>query len=60
MLKNVPDSPGSVYPESKRKVLDLVPPGGYWRDLPDDIAKEYMGKSYYLGGGKTGMARRMS
>ncbi|WP_145437122.1 DNA cytosine methyltransferase [Staphylococcus haemolyticus] len=60
VLKNVPDSPGSVYPESKRKVLDLVPPGGYWRDLPDDIAKEYMGKSYYLGGGKTGMARRMS
>ena len=41
-------------------MLDLVPPGGYWRDLPDDIAKEYMGKSYYLGGGKTGMARRMS
>lgn len=60
VLKDVPDSPGTVYPESKRRVLDLVPPGGYWRDLPEDVAKEYMGKSYYLGGGKTGMARRMS
>lgn len=60
VLKDVPESDGAKYPESKRKVLDLVPPGGYWRDLPNDIAKEYMGKSYYLGGGKTGMARRMS
>ena len=60
VLKNVPDSPGAKYPESKRKVLELVPPGGYWRDLPDEIAREYMGKSYFLGGGKTGMARRIS
>lgn len=40
--------------------MDLVPQGGYWRDLPEKIQKEYMLKSYYLGGGKTGMARRMS
>ncbi|UXR83179.1 DNA cytosine methyltransferase [Staphylococcus sp. IVB6214] len=59
-LKDVPKSEGAKYPESKRKVLELVPPGGYWRDLPEDIAKEYMGKSYFSGGGKTGMARRMS
>jgi DNA (cytosine-5)-methyltransferase 1 len=38
----------------------MVPPGGYWRDLPDNIQREYMMKSYYLGGGKTGMARRLS
>ena len=38
----------------------MVPPGGYWRDLPLDIQKEYMLKSFYLGGGKTGMARRIS
>jgi len=28
--------------------------------LPEEIAKEYMGKSYYLGGGKTGIARKLS
>jgi len=60
VLKDVPKSEGAKYPESKKKVLDLVPPGGYWRDLPDEIAKNYMGKSYYSGGGRTGMARRLS
>ena len=58
--KNVPKSEGQSYPEKKAKVMKLVPPGGYWRDLPIDIQKEYMMKSFYLGGGKTGMARRMS
>lgn len=56
---NVPKSKGTEYPEHKRRVLDLVPPKGYWRDLPLDIQKEYMQKSFYLGGGKTGMARRI-
>lgn len=59
-LKDVPESIGEKYPEKKRKVLDLVPPGGYWRDLPEDIAKDFMGKSYYSSGGRTGMARRIS
>jgi len=57
---DVPQSDGQKYPEKKRRVLDLVPQGGYWRDLPEKIQKEYMMKSYFLGGGKTGMARRLS
>ncbi|UPS92452.1 DNA (cytosine-5-)-methyltransferase [Bizionia sp. M204] len=56
---NVPKSEGSKYPQHKKDVLDLVPQKGYWRDLPLDIQKEYMQKSFYLGGGKTGMARRI-
>lgn len=56
---DVPTSPGAKYPASKQKVLDLVPPKGYWRDLPVEIQKEFMGGSFYLGGGKTGMARRI-
>lgn len=59
-LKNCPNSPGEEYSERKRKVMDLVPPGGCWVDLPDEVAKEYMGKSYYSGGGRRGMARRIS
>lgn len=59
-LRDVPESQGSKYPESKKKVLDLVPPGGCWIDLPEEVAKEYMGKSYFSGGGKRGMARRIS
>lgn len=59
-LKDCPSSPGQVYPEKKRQILSLIPPGGYWRNLPETLQKEYMGASYYLGGGKTGMARRLS
>lgn len=57
---DVPQSDGQIYPEKKRKVLELVPEGGDWRDLPDTVAREYMGGSYLLGGGKTGMARRLA
>ena len=60
VLKNVPDSPFQPYSENKRKVMELVPPGGCWVDLPEDVAKDYMGKSYYSGGGRRGMARRIS
>lgn len=56
---NVPSSNGAKYPKSKKDVLDLVPPKGYWRDLPLDIQKEFMGGSFFLGGGKTGIARRI-
>lgn len=56
---DVPISEGAKYPKSKKVVLDLVPQKGYWRDLPIEIQKKYMGGSFYLGGGKTGMARRI-
>ncbi len=57
---DVPMSCGQKYPERKREIMDLVPMGGYWRDLPIDIQREYMGGSFELEGGKTGMARRLS
>jgi len=56
---DVPSSKGQQYPAKKAEVMQLVPPGGYWRDLPDEVQRAYMQKSYFLGGGKTGMARRM-
>lgn len=57
---DVPESPGQKYPEKKQKVMELVPMGGYWKDLPVEIQKEYMRGSFMLEGGKTGMARRLS
>lgn len=56
---DAPKSNGVKYPASKKKVLDLVPPKGYWRDLPLEIQKQFMGGSFYLSGGKTGIARRI-
>lgn len=61
VLTNVPPSPGATYPEEKAKVMELVPQGGCWVDLPKDIQKTYMGeKGLAAGGGKRGMARRLS
>lgn len=57
---DVPKSEGQAYPEKKRRVLEMVPEGGDWRNLPENVQKEYMGGSFYLEGGKTGMARRLS
>jgi DNA (cytosine-5)-methyltransferase 1 len=59
-LKDVPPSEGQSYSEKKRRILELVPPGGSWVDLPEELQKEYLGKSYFSGGGKRGMARRIS
>lgn len=57
---DVPSSIGQTYPQRKAEILAQVPAGGYWKDLPDHLQREYMQKSYFLGGGKTGMARRLS
>lgn len=60
ILQNVPDSPGVQYGENKRKIFELVPAGGYWRDIDPDIAKEYMKSCWEMGGGRTGILRRLS
>ncbi len=59
-LAHVPSSPGVKYSAKRKSVLDLVPPGGSWVNLPLDIQKDFLGKSFYSGGGKRGMARRIS
>lgn len=60
ILLDCPKSEGALYSEYKRKIFELVPPGGYWRDIPEDIAKEYMKSCWYMEGGRTGILRRLS
>lgn len=55
-----PQSDGQEYSERKYEVMKQVPEGGYWRDLSDELQREYMKASYFHTGGKTGMARRLS
>lgn len=57
---DVPESIGQQYPNRKKEIMEKVPMGGYWKDLPDELQREYMKGSYYMGGGKTGIARRLS
>ena len=60
ILLDCPESIGAKYSENKRKIFERVPAGGYWRDIPADIAKEYMKSCFYMEGGRTGILRRMS
>lgn len=59
-LKAVPKSLGQKYSKDREEILKLVPPGGSWVNLPLPLQKKYLGKSFYSGGGKRGMARRIS
>ena len=61
-LLDCPKSPGISYSKNKKIIMDQVPPGGCWVDLPDKVQKSYMGASYGHGshmGGRRGIARRM-
>lgn len=57
---DVPYSIGQKYPQRKKEIMDMVPMGGNWNSLPLEIQKEYLKGSFGLGGGKTGIARRLS
>lgn len=60
ILPDCPKSAGTPYSEYKRKIFEMVPPGGYWRDIPEDIAREYMKSCWHMEGGRTGILRRLS
>ena len=60
ILLDCPEGPGVPYGENKRKIFELVPPGGYWRDIDPEIAKAYMKSCWDMEGGRTGILRRMS
>ncbi|MBQ0719854.1 MAG: DNA cytosine methyltransferase [Gammaproteobacteria bacterium] len=47
------------FPEKRLKYYRLLKSGQNWKNLPIDLQKKAMGKSYYSGGGKTGFLRRL-
>ena len=61
-ISDLPDEPKDFVklPEKRIRFYKHLKPGQNWRDLPEDLQKEAMGKSYYLGGGKTGFYRRLA
>lgn len=60
ILPGCPKSEGALYGTEKRDIFARVPPGGHWRDIPEDIAKAYMKTCWYMEGGRTGILRRLS
>jgi DNA (cytosine-5)-methyltransferase 1 len=59
-LDNVPPSSGAKYSEAKVRLFKMIPQGGCWVNLPDDLQREYLGNSYNSGGGKRGILHRLS
>jgi DNA (cytosine-5)-methyltransferase 1 len=45
---------------SKERFLKLVPEGGNWRDLPEDLRQEALGKAFVSWGGRSGFYRRLN
>jgi DNA (cytosine-5)-methyltransferase 1 len=44
----------------KKRYLAMVPPGSNWRSLPEEVAKESMGKAFFAKGGRSGWWRRLT
>jgi DNA (cytosine-5)-methyltransferase 1 len=55
-----PDPTLSNFSERKLRYLAMVPPGGNWRSLPEEVQREAMGKQYFLKGGRSSSWRRLS
>lgn len=60
VLCDVPPSVGAVYNDYKKELFKKIPQGGCWVNLPEDLQREYLGKSYNSGGGKRGILYRLS
>ena len=58
-LEGVSSECATLSPERK-KYLHMVPEGGNWRDLPEELIPAAMGGAYASGGGKVGFYRRLS
>ena len=57
---NEPDPVVMDFSPRKKRYLKLIPPGSNWRSLPEEVAREAMGKAYLAKGGRSGWWRRLT
>lgn len=62
VISDLEDNQGecATLSEERLKFLKMVPEGGNWRNLPEDLIPIAMGGAYKSGGGKVGFYRRLS
>jgi DNA (cytosine-5)-methyltransferase 1 len=62
VTSTLPKSPCDYvhFPEKRLRFYRLLKEGQNWRDLPQELQQEALGKSYFSGGGKTGFLRRLA
>lgn len=58
--KDVINTPTVAYSEKKKALFDMIGQGGNWKSLPINLQKDYLGKMFEMGGGKTGILKRLS
>lgn len=61
-IRDLEERPGECaeFSESRLKYLRMIPEGGNWKSLPNDMLKVAMGGAFESGGGKVGFYRRLS
>lgn len=61
-IRDLEDEDGecATFSDTRLDFLRMVPEGGNWKDLPNDVVQEAMGGAYTSGGGKVGFYRRLS
>lgn len=55
-----PDPEFYTFCPAKEKFLKQVPEGGNWRDLPQEVRKEALGRAFDSWGGRSGFFRRLA
>lgn len=55
-----PAGPGQRYSARMERIMRHVPEGGNWRDLPDEVRREFMPNGPFGGGSASGAARRLA
>ena len=59
-IKGLTKCTAAPIPSRRLKYFEMLGPGSCWKDLPVEVQKEAMGKSFLLPGGKTGFFRRLA
>jgi DNA (cytosine-5)-methyltransferase 1 len=61
-IQDLENDPGECvsFGNERTAYLRMIPEGGNWRNLPDDVIEKAMGGAYKSGGGKVGFYRRLS
>ena len=59
-VRGVRECNAAPIPQRRIKFFRMLGPGQYWKDLPQKVQEEAMGKSFALPGGKTGFYRRLA
>lgn len=48
------------FSNARKELLEQVPAGGNWKDLPEELQASALGKAYESWGGRTGFLRRLA